>query len=316
MRGAIMGVMMALAAICPATALADLQLGDTSLPSGSTQVVGCQSEVVYQPTGDPSTPYVVPSPGGYVKAWQVNTTDATVEGQVSLVALRAQPAERYEVLGVDTERLPFTLPADHIVSFTVPSKNRIQVRAGDVFGLTSSAIICLSSGGSIPLSDSVGLQSLPNSQPPTKGQVLNPESPPSQGSTLNLGVTLAQDQDVSVTASSIPADPTVGNLAELLAEVSNHGPASEPIVFTDSIPAHLQVRSAVAGSGACRISGQHVACTISGLPPRGRAPVAVTVVPTRSGRYVNKVEVVSTAGEPDPTPADNRASATLSVSRG
>ena len=152
--------------------------------------------------------------------------------------------------------------------------------------------------------------------PPSAGDVIKPSGGifPLQGEVLNLAVTLAQQQDVSVSASAGPAGATAGTLAQLSASVTNQGPATEPIDVADTVPAGLAISSAVAGGGSCTIAGQRVTCTVTGLAVGASAAVVITVVPKAAGVYPNTVTVASIAGEPDPTPADNTATTRLSVS--
>jgi hypothetical protein len=302
------------ASACPAGA--SLLLGSTAQPAGSSRDSCSQSLVVYELADDASTPFIVPAPGGFITGWEINGFGAPVEGQETLVVLRpngySPGADGYTVLGTDTETFPFTFPANDLLTFTLATP--IQVQAGDQFGLMTegSGGACLFDGGQTPPSDIVGLLNT-SGNPPT-GQVLRVDNPGSaQNWTMNLAVMLAQQQDVSVSAAAGPAGASVGSFAELTASVANHGPASEPIAFTDSVPDGLAVQSAVAGVGSCTIAGQRVSCMLSGLAPGAQAPVVITVLPRAAGHYTNDVSVASTAGEPDPTPGNDTAGATLSV---
>jgi uncharacterized repeat protein (TIGR01451 family) len=129
---------------------------------------------------------------------------------------------------------------------------------------------------------------------------------------LDLAAMLLQQQDASVTTSASRPAVHIGELAQLNATVSNLGPASQPIRFADVVPAGLTVVSAVAGHGTCSVAGQRVSCTITGLGPGQRAPVSVTVAASRAGVFANRASVTTTAGEPDPTPANNSAGTSLS----
>jgi Domain of unknown function DUF11 len=101
--------------------------------------------------------------------------------------------------------------------------------------------------------------------------------------TLDLAATLVNQQDAGVTTSTPVTSALPGNAALLASTVTNLGPASLPITFTDDIPSGLQIDSVVAGSGSCATSGPQVTCTISGLAPGQSTPVDIVVTPTAPG---------------------------------
>jgi hypothetical protein len=320
-RGLIVSIVVGALAVMPSAAGASLVLGSTAEPSGAaTGGCGGGDDVVFESASDPSTQWEVPAPGGFITAWQVDATGASSEGAETLVVFRANSflpyIDGYTVIATDTETLPFTLPAGDLVTFTVAGP--IPVQGGDLLGLAGpgTGAPCTFGGGQTPLDDyGYGLTS---SVPPSAGETLKPEGGtyPTEGEVLNLAVTIAQQQDVAVSASAGPAGASAGGLAQLSAAVTNHGPATEPIDVADTVPAGLAITSAVAGGGSCTIAGQRVTCTVTGLAVGASAAVVITVVPKAAGVYPNTVSVASPAGEPDPTPADNTATATLSVSSG
>ena len=288
------------------SASASTTLGSTAIPSGST-ASGCSSAVLAEPASDPSTPYTIPS-AGTLTQWQVNTTGATPGAQISLVVLRSAGASTYTVVGMDTETLPNPLPVSNIASFTIPTQ--IAVASGDILGLYSSgSVSCYFSGGSTPAADTLlafaGVA-------PTTGATLTVTTPSPASFELNLSATLSTTADVGVSTTVSPAAPTVGSLATLSASVSNAGPSTAPITFTDAVPAGLTIDSAVAGSGSCSIAGQTVTCTITGLGIGQTSAVTIVVTPTAVGSLTNAVSV-SPVGVVDPNTANNSASAPLSV---
>lgn len=266
--------------------------------------------MIGQEKSDPATPYQVPS-GGHITQWQVNTVGATAGAPVTLVVLRAAGAGEYTVVGTDSQSLPNPLPAGGVASFSVASP--IAVNAGDTLGLYApGGVVCYFHGGTTPATD--GLFALVPVGPPTAGQTLKePGSGSGGGYTLNLAATLSQTQDLSVTTAAGPANATAGSLAQLTSSVTNGGPDTQPITFTDTVPAGLAIQSALAGSGSCTVSGQVVTCTISSLAAGQSAPVVITVLPGAPGSYANAVTVATTNGISDPNPANNGASATLKV---
>jgi uncharacterized protein DUF11/PASTA domain-containing protein len=120
-------------------------------------------------------------------------------------------------------------------------------------------------------------------------------------------------QDASVGGAAGPANATAGFPALLSSTVSSAGPASGPVDFTDHVPAGLTIAAAIAGNGACASSGQVVNCTITRLAPGQSTPVSIVVTPTSAGTYANSMSVAAGHGVIESNPANNSASATLSV---
>ncbi len=131
-----------------------------------------------------------------------------------------------------------------------------------------------------------------------------------------MQATLLQTQDAAVT-TGVSAGGTAGQVALLSSTVTNNvlpnnESATQPITFTDPVPAGFTVDSAGAGGGLCSTSGQTVTCTVS-LSAGQSAPVDVLVTPSAAGSYTNAVSVALPVDDTDPTPANNSATATLSV---
>jgi hypothetical protein len=300
----------------PAAASADATLGTTSQPTGSNPNP-CFGNLVAQLTSDATTPYTVPAGGGEITQWQINTAQATAGAPITFVVLRPLGGNTYSVVAADTESLPAPLPADNAASFTLATP--ISVNGGETLGLygaQSNSPVCFWSAGSTPPGDS--LIALGDGTPPNPGQTLGeitnggtPTSGP--GFTLNLSATLVSREDAGVTTTAPLPNPSVGAASLLASTVSDVGPGSSPITFTDDVPTGLQIDSVVAGSGTCAVSGQQVTCTISGLAPGQSAPVDIVVTPGAAGSYPNAVTVNPPTGITDPNPANNTASATLAV---
>jgi hypothetical protein len=257
---------------------------------------------------DPSTPYSMPTAGA-ITQWQVNTTGDTAGAQVSLVILRAAGAGSFSVVGVDTKTLPNPLPAGNIATFTIATP--IPVAAGDSLALFApSGVECYYSGGSTPAGNA--LIGVTSASTPTAGQTLPTTGPGVPSFELNLSATLSTTTDAGVTATSEPSTPAVGSLANLSATVSNAGPNTSPITFTDSVPAGLTIDSAVAALGSCAVASQTVTCTIPSLAPGQTSNVSIVVTPTAVGNYTNTTSVTLVSGT-DPNSANNTASASLTV---
>lgn len=293
-------------------------LGTTTQPSGSS-IGACSfhDAVVGTYTDDPATPYTVPAGGGMITQWQTYGPGDTPGSNLTLVVLQPMSGGKYTVVATDAETIPSTLPSDDILSFT-PTQP-IEVEAGDTFGFYTSSsgmFNCDFYNGSVPSAETLfATDSL--STPPTAGESLSlattgvPTSPP--GYELDLEVTLASTEDVGVTASSFPTSPTVGGAAVLSSVVTNAGPQSGPITFTDQVPSGLQIQSVAADGGSCSVSGQTATCTLTGLPAGQSATVDVVVTASAAGNYTNNVSVATAMGVTDPNMSNNSASATLAV---
>jgi hypothetical protein len=119
--------------------------------------------------------------------------------------------------------------------------------------------------------------------------------------------------NASVIAGVAPARPTMGSLAVLSAKVTNHGPNSSTIRFSDNVPAGLSVEAASASGGACSRAGQLVSCSIPNLASGHTSTVSVIVLPKRVGTFTNSVRVQPAAGIRDPNKANNSSTATMKV---
>lgn len=297
---------------CAAAADADLQLGSVAPPAGAAPESCPPDVVVIQETADPNISYIVPVGGGLLTRWELNVASGGGGAPATLVVLRPAGEGTYEILATDTETPPFPPPPGGVSSFTLASP--IAVDAGDTFAIFSEAAgaVCYFHGGATPAADT--LRAIPASEPPAPGRTLptgGAKSP--AGFRMNLAVRIEDEQDLGVTTAASPADVTVGALAVLGSTVTNHGPETGPVTFTDAVPAGLTVGTALAGGGSCSTAGQTVSCKIEGLAVGQSAPVDILVTPTAAGSYVNTVSVAPRAGIVDPSPADDSASARLDV---
>jgi hypothetical protein len=303
----LLGLGAALALAVPATASADTTLGTTTQPTGST-TEGCTGALGAQIGSDAGTPYAVPAPGK-ITQWQTNTNTDTAGAPLSLLVLRPIGGSSYTVVGVDSESVPNPLPAGGVATFTILTP--LAVDPGDVLGLYSmSGVNCAWSGTGVPADDVLGA-ALAASVPAAGSTVTMAASLPNW--LVDLAATFAPaNEDAAVTTSTSPTNAAAGLPAVLSSTVTNNGPASAPITFTDHVPSALTIDSAVAGNGSCATSGQTVTCTVSGLSAGQSAPVNVVVTPSAAGSYANSVSV-SPVGAIDNNAANDSASATLAV---
>lgn len=297
-------------------ARADVTIGSIVVDPAAVPFPCDRAQIVAQATSDPATPYTVPVGGGRILSWQTSTLDSTEGADVTLVVLAPSGLGAYRVVAVDSQTLPDPLPADDVASFTLPTP--IAVAGGETLGLYTDAsdANCYHVGGLIPSASRLTALDAPSL--PAPGQLLMPALPLSEGGyALNVATTLRPDHDVAVSTAASPDTATIGGLALLSSSVTNlHGDGANPITFTDTVPAGLTVNAAAAGSGTCATAGQQVTCRIEHLPQGKAVPVNVVVTPTAAGRYANSVSVATNDGVTDPDPANNAASATLTVGAG
>lgn len=117
-----------------------------------------------------------------------------------------------------------------------------------------------------------------------------------------------------MTTTAQPSAATTGGLALLASTVTDHGPASNPLTFTDVVPAGLTIDAVVSPSGPCATVGPVVTCTISGLTAGQNTPVDIVVTPS-AGTYTNSVTLAQPSAATDPDTANNTAAATLTVTK-
>ena len=306
-------------------ASADVTLGSTTEPSGA-EADQCfaggsgSADIFAQITDDPSTPYTVPSGGGEITSWSTAIADDIASTPLTLVAVRPEGGSQYAIVGADAETLPNPLPAGGVATFTL-AQHPIVVRDGDVLGLYSSDIgfdapICSWYGNNDPASvpfDDSGI-TLADPTFPAAGQSVQSDATvgaSGTGTMLDVAATVVQRQDVGVLTTATPPHAAVHLPVLLSSTVTNGGPSSAPITFTDKVPAGLSVDSAAAGDGTCATSAQTVTCTVTGLDAGQSVPVNVVVTPNKTGNFVNGVSV--SAPFPDPIGGNNSASAMFAV---
>ena len=289
---------------------AGVTLGTSTPPSGSGINACSEGDADITPTLDPGVSYTVPAGGGAITAWQTYTGVFDDDGYklTFLVARTGANVDSPTVVGTDTETL--TAPNDTVASFQLA--HPIPVMSGDVIGLYQDgpAAACTFAGGGVP-SDEYSLFGSESAAPAIGGTLTFSNNTP-LSYMVDVSATLDNDLDAGVSASAGPANATVGFPAELMATVTNNGPASAPITFTDTVPSGLTIDSALAGAGTCAVSAGIVTCSITALGPGQSAPVAIVVTPTAPGTYAHAA-TVTVAGFTDPVAGNNSSSATLKV---
>lgn len=315
-----------LAAPAVAQAATAPTLGSTS-PQARAHLAPCFTnssstpDVILQLSDSASTPYIVPAreDGQSITQWSTNTSDDTAGEELTLVVLQPSDSHQYKVVGADAETLPTPLPASNVATFELTTP--IKVSTGDTLGLYSTGAgpgppACFWRAPTTPRGDKLSAYDAPS--PPASGQTLSednsegvPISPPRYQ--LNVAVTLTPpEENAGVSTSAGPSNATAGYPAVLHSVVSNAGPDTVPIKFTDTLPNGLTISSAVAARGSCWVKQRAVTCVIGDLPIGHVAHVTVDVKVHAAGRYTNKVAVTA-QGATDPDMTNNTASARLTV---
>jgi hypothetical protein len=249
--------------------------------------------------------YVVPSGGGYITSWR--TSFGSPGGKMDMVMLRPTGTlGEYTVVGADDETLPSPIPTNHISTFSLSSP--IVVQAGDVLGLVIPALsptACLYEAvtGDNFVDGPHGALSV--------GEALKANSS-GEKTLLNIGAELIQSVDVSLTESITPASGGPG-VALISLTPGGTWPSSIGATVTDIVPPGLKVLAAgVSGHGTCSVTGQTVTCALTSPEAGSPVPVIDIVVSSSTpGSYANQALI--TPALPDSKPADNTASATLTV---
>jgi hypothetical protein len=310
-RLAIVGVaLLGLLGLTASAASATLTIGNTTQPPASSRVP-CPPGDLLIAKADTVYNYTIPSPGGAITSWSINTNEAAAATPVSLVVLRTSGTKSYTVVGLASGTLANPLPGGLIETF--PLASPIMVEGGEVLGLSSTVgtVACAWASNGLTSADTIAVVDLgsPTATPSVGASYESSAEAPEL--ILDVSVELKQSQDDGVTAAAMPSSITAGGIAEYAFTVSNAGVGNGPISFSDAVPSGLTILSAVAGSGTCAVAGQTVSCTISGLRPGSSAPILVIVSAASAGSYADAASVSSTLQ--DPNPANNSASATLTV---
>lgn len=116
--------------------------------------------------------------------------------------------------------------------------------------------------------------------------------------------------DLVLTKHVAPTDVIVGGTVTFTFTVTNLGPAAaDAAVLADTFPTGLIPN--VASDPSCTVSGQNVSCAFGTLGPGESRQLTVTATAVAAGDFVNAASVTSL--NPDPSPDDNAASATGTV---
>jgi uncharacterized repeat protein (TIGR01451 family) len=122
--------------------------------------------------------------------------------------------------------------------------------------------------------------------------------------------------DAAITGSANPTTVAVGAPVTFTFTVTDNGPSDlSGVMFTDTLPTGLTVQSAVPSQGSCTTApgptGTTVTCNVSPIANGAKATVSIIAKANATGSITNTGSV--TANETDPNPANNSASAIITV---
>jgi CSLREA domain-containing protein/uncharacterized repeat protein (TIGR01451 family) len=135
-----------------------------------------------------------------------------------------------------------------------------------------------------------------------------------QGSACDIGAYEYGGADLALSASSSPASIQTSGSSTLTERVTNAGPTpATDVGLTATIPAGLQAGTPTASQGSCTVSSGTVSCALGAVSPGASGvTVSIPLSATTDGRYSLPASV--TLDQSDATPADNQATANLTVS--
>jgi hypothetical protein len=297
-------------------------LGTTTPPNAAAGYCP-EGEVVSTYQDDARLPYIVPPGGGRITQWSTNSTWDAPGAHLTFVVLTMTSLETVGAVGTviatDPETLPTPLPPSGVVNYRLSTP--ITVSGGERLGLyssdagASSGPICFwGDGGHIPYD--AWLISWEGRSPPEPGYGYVGDAafgPVKASSELNLAATLAVTEDATVRTTATASATTLGNVVLLSSTVTDDGPGSDTITFTDAVPKGFAVELVDPESGTCSTTGQRVTCPIGGLVSGQSVPIDIVAKATAAGVFTNETSVSLPHEDTDPNQGNDSASTTLTV---
>jgi len=114
--------------------------------------------------------------------------------------------------------------------------------------------------------------------------------------------------DIAVTLTHHPVVSAIGGRLVFEATVTNNGPSSANVSFTEQFTGKLVIATATATTGSCTITGVQVACPLGTMGNGNSVTVTVTVVPLPLTRTI-QATATATPDIADPTLSNNTATA-------
>jgi uncharacterized repeat protein (TIGR01451 family) len=109
--------------------------------------------------------------------------------------------------------------------------------------------------------------------------------------------TRAQAADLSITKTSTPATPILGQPLTYTLTVINSGPDEAPNVsVSDVLPQSLTYQSASSG---CQEDSGTVTCNLGSIANGAQQSVEIIVIPTAAGLVSNSSQVSTTVSDPN-----------------
>ncbi|MCX5741409.1 MAG: hypothetical protein NT062_02800 [Proteobacteria bacterium] len=156
--------------------------------------------------------------------------------------------------------------------------------------------------------------------PPTGGTISttaivssDTPDPSLPNNTQTLTTTVLTPANLGITMTDAPDPVAAGGTVTYTIDLTNAGPgAAAMLAVTDTLPAGVTYVSASGTNWTCAAVGQVVTCTNPTLASGSSSSIALaTLAPSAGGMVTNTATV--DAMTPDPTPANNTASATTTV---
>ncbi|HEX4824477.1 MAG TPA: hypothetical protein VFV19_09195 [Candidatus Polarisedimenticolaceae bacterium] len=139
------------------------------------------------------------------------------------------------------------------------------------------------------------------------------EADPTLPNTATATTAVTPVADLSITNTDAPDPVGVGAALTYTITVTNHGPSNATAVaVTDAIPAGTTFQSAAGSGWTCAFAAPTVTCTRPTLAVAAAPAITLTVTAPSSGGAISDTASVS-AGETDPVPANNSATAGTNV---
>jgi uncharacterized repeat protein (TIGR01451 family) len=127
--------------------------------------------------------------------------------------------------------------------------------------------------------------------------------------TINNAAAASADLRIAKSASS--AAVIVGSPLTYTLAITNAGPdAASNVKITDTLPASVTFKAAIASAGSCSGTAT-VVCSLGGLANNGTATVSIVVTATAVGNVNNTAQVAAT--EADPATGNNTSNASVTI---
>jgi uncharacterized repeat protein (TIGR01451 family) len=135
--------------------------------------------------------------------------------------------------------------------------------------------------------------------------------PQPAGGVCDIGAYEVGVADLALTATAAPNPVPVGGRLTYSAKVVNAGGVPTNATLRASLPTRVTFVSATSSQGSCAHTGSTVSCALGALKAGASAQATIVVSPRASGHVASTINVGSS--DPDPTPANNTRTLTVTV---